>query len=312
MTILIHEFGHILATKALGGTTNGIVLWPLGGLALCGSTGKGPCGDLKVSIAGPLMHIPQGLIWYGLYYLATASSGDGDGDGDSDSDYDHHWFIRQLFKIGMDYGLLKSHFLLLLFAKAAQLNMILMVLNLLPMYPLDGINVLVSSLLIFGLDQNRTGSLVAKAGMGLSLICGVLFGVVIFQSGLNIVVFGWCFYQNWNLYKLADNERADEHPLFTVQENGQGHGHGYDESSNDTVYRVDHEYGQMPTWSNANNNSGGFSSGTQQQSPWWKFWSGRQSSGSGIVAMSDQDSQSFLSSGQNSNNNGAVEEDYGF
>jgi Zn-dependent protease len=31
ITILIHEFGHIVMTKALGGEVLGLVLWPLGG-----------------------------------------------------------------------------------------------------------------------------------------------------------------------------------------------------------------------------------------------------------------------------------------
>jgi len=296
ITILTHEFGHILATKALGGTIGGIVLWPLGGLALCGSTGRGPCGELKVSIAGPLTHIPQGCIWYGVYYLATKVVSHQD-------EFDFHWFIQQLFKIGLDYQLLRGHFLLLVFAKAAQLNLMLLVLNLLPMYPLDGGWVIVSSLLLCGLrDQNKIGSLVAKAGMGLSLTCGVLLGIVIFQSGLNVVVFGWCFYQNWKLYKLADNERADEHPLFSTQEGGHEQ-----INSSETVYNVDHaqtEYGQMPTWSNANNNTTG-SDSSGAQAPWWKLWRGRQG-----TAVGNQDSQAFLSTNQNGN--AAVEEDYGF
>ena len=32
-TVLIHEFGHALACKAVGGQAYHIVLWPLGGIA---------------------------------------------------------------------------------------------------------------------------------------------------------------------------------------------------------------------------------------------------------------------------------------
>jgi Zn-dependent protease len=75
ITILIHEFGHIVMTKALGGEVLGLVLWPLGGggggYALCGTTDKGPCGNLKVALAGPLTQFPQGAIWYGFYVLAA-------------------------------------------------------------------------------------------------------------------------------------------------------------------------------------------------------------------------------------------------
>ena len=50
-------------TKRLGGSVGGIVLWPLGGFALCGPT-EALSGDLKVALAGPLMHVPMGLLWW--------------------------------------------------------------------------------------------------------------------------------------------------------------------------------------------------------------------------------------------------------
>src|ERR671930_658535 len=31
--VLLHEFGHALACRSVGGTANQIVLWPLGGIA---------------------------------------------------------------------------------------------------------------------------------------------------------------------------------------------------------------------------------------------------------------------------------------
>ncbi len=72
ITILVHEFGHVLATKKLGGEVGVIVLWPLGGLAVCGPT-DGLVGDLKVALAGPLTHLPMGFVWWCVY--AAASGG---------------------------------------------------------------------------------------------------------------------------------------------------------------------------------------------------------------------------------------------
>ena len=53
-------------TKKLGGEVGGIVLWPLGGFALCGPV-ESLSGDLKVSLAGPLTHIPMTFIWWAIY-----------------------------------------------------------------------------------------------------------------------------------------------------------------------------------------------------------------------------------------------------
>ena len=63
----VHEFGHALMTKRLGGNVDGIILWPLGGFALCGPTDDFLVGDLKVALAGPMTHIPMTLLWWAIY-----------------------------------------------------------------------------------------------------------------------------------------------------------------------------------------------------------------------------------------------------
>jgi Zn-dependent protease len=63
----VHEFGHALMTKRLGGQVDGIILWPLGGFAFCGPTDDFLLGDLKVAIAGPMTHVPMALLWWGIY-----------------------------------------------------------------------------------------------------------------------------------------------------------------------------------------------------------------------------------------------------
>ncbi|KAL3802012.1 hypothetical protein ACHAW5_009417 [Stephanodiscus triporus] len=68
LTILVHEFGHALTTKRLGGTVDGIVLWPLGGFALCGPV-DALVGDLKVALMGPMTHVPMGFLWWVLYAI---------------------------------------------------------------------------------------------------------------------------------------------------------------------------------------------------------------------------------------------------
>lgn len=72
----MHEFGHALMTKRLGGQVDGIILWPLGGFAFCGPTDDFLLGDLKVAIAGPMTHVPMALLWWGIY---VAVKGEGFG-----------------------------------------------------------------------------------------------------------------------------------------------------------------------------------------------------------------------------------------
>jgi Zn-dependent protease len=47
VTVVVHELGHALMTRHVGGSVECILLWPLGGLAMCSAT-SGPCDDLKV------------------------------------------------------------------------------------------------------------------------------------------------------------------------------------------------------------------------------------------------------------------------
>ena len=43
-TVLTHELGHCLAARSVGGAVEGILLWPLGGLAFLGHS-AGPRGE---------------------------------------------------------------------------------------------------------------------------------------------------------------------------------------------------------------------------------------------------------------------------
>lgn len=68
LTVVIHELGHGLMNQKLGGTADKILLWPLGGFTMCSPlSGAGVIGDLKVAVAGPMMHFPQMFVWFVFY-----------------------------------------------------------------------------------------------------------------------------------------------------------------------------------------------------------------------------------------------------
>lgn len=59
VTVLLHELGHCLATRRLGGQVEGILLWPLGGLAYLAHA-SGPKGARQAGCSG----------WAGLQWQA--------------------------------------------------------------------------------------------------------------------------------------------------------------------------------------------------------------------------------------------------
>ncbi|MDI1318742.1 MAG: site-2 protease family protein [bacterium] len=133
LVVLLHEFGHALACRQVGGAADQIVLWPLGGVAYVAPPPR-PGATLWSITAGPLVNVVLLPVFYGLFYAAGAA-------GAFEQNPDLFRFLRAL--IIMDVSLL--------------------VFNLLPIYPLDGGQIL-RSLLWYPLGRAR--SLLAATGIG--------------------------------------------------------------------------------------------------------------------------------------------------
>jgi Zn-dependent protease len=136
--VLMHEFGHQLACRQVGGKTHDIVLWPLGGVAYV-TPPQRPGAMLWSIAAGPLVNVILFLISTGLSLL-----------GDS---------MRWADSMPNFFGYV---------AVFAYINLILLKFNLLPIFPLDGGQIL-RSLLWFPFGQARS--------MMIAIIIGFL-GVV--------------------------------------------------------------------------------------------------------------------------------------
>src|SRR6266496_5252369 len=56
LIVMVHEFGHALACRQVGGNANRIVLWPLGGVAYVDPPSR-PGATLWSIAAGPLVNV---------------------------------------------------------------------------------------------------------------------------------------------------------------------------------------------------------------------------------------------------------------
>jgi Zn-dependent protease len=125
LIVLMHEFGHSLACKQVGGQANQIVLWPLGGVAYV-SPPQRPGAMLWSIAAGPLVNVV-------LFFVATI-----------------------LLMLGGALGLFDRMPLFWGYiGTVAYINLILLKFNLLPVYPLDGGQIL-RSLLWFKFGKARS------------------------------------------------------------------------------------------------------------------------------------------------------------
>jgi len=140
--VLMHEYGHALACKQTGGKADRIVLWPLGGIAFVNPPPRAAANLWSIS-AGPLVNVALVFVFKGVGVWCRASG------------------VPEAMPNA--FALLKS---------LAYINVGLLIFNLLPIYPLDGGQILRSLLwFVFG----RARSLTIAAALGLLGFAGLLY-----------------------------------------------------------------------------------------------------------------------------------------
>lgn len=130
--VLMHEFGHVLACRSVGGSSDRILLWPLGGVAYVQAPPR-PGALLWSIAAGPPVNVA-------LLPPTIAAA----------------VFLPGALPQSHDFGTFLT--------TLATINIVLLVFNLLPIYPLDG-GQMVQALLWFFVGQAR--SLYAASVIGL-------------------------------------------------------------------------------------------------------------------------------------------------
>jgi tetratricopeptide (TPR) repeat protein len=194
--VLLHELGHALACRSVGGRVDRIVLWPLGGIALINPPPR-PGPFLWSIAAGPLVNLVLVLPTLGCYLVARWNGWD---------------YLRPD----------AAHFLFALTA----INLGLLIFNVLPVYPLDGGQLLYGVLWCFlgrgrGLQVACWLGLAGAAALGVLLLrwsplwAAVLTLFLFLQAGLGLFLArllrrpGWEHFFRANTYlRLGDHDLA--------------------------------------------------------------------------------------------------------
>jgi Zn-dependent protease len=181
--VLMHEYGHALACRQVGGTANQIVLWPLGGVAYVDPPQR-PGAMLWSLAAGPLVNVALVPV------------------------------LAILGAVSRSAGLAaRSHDFVALLEAIWIINIGLLVFNLLPVYPLDGGQIL-RSLLWFGIGRARSLMVATVIGFlgvaGLIAVAAYAQSVWIAVMAVFILMNCWAGLKNARmLLKIAKLPRRD-------------------------------------------------------------------------------------------------------
>src|SRR5438874_13291101 len=140
--VVLHEFGHAFAAKAFGINTPDITLLPIGGVARLERMPEEPVQELIIAVAGPLVNV---VIALGLFIADGAQA--------------------LLNPAAVEAGGL--------IAQLLTINIMLVLFNLLPAFPMDGGRVL-RALLATRMSYARATQVAATVGQGFAFVFGFL------------------------------------------------------------------------------------------------------------------------------------------
>lgn len=181
--VLMHEFGHSLACRSVGGQARFIMLWPLGGVAYVQPPAR-PGALLWSIVAGPLVNVVLVPITMILWMWAEAAG--------SRLTEEAQQFISTLMFI----------------------NVALLVFNLIPIYPLDG-GQIVQALLWFLVGRVRSLRIVAVFGLVFGA-AGGLAALLIQRDLWMALIAVFIFMRAWSGFQTART-------LSQMEARGLGH-----------------------------------------------------------------------------------------
>lgn len=155
--VVLHELGHALAARLYGVPTQDITILPIGGVARLGRIPEHPVQELVIAIAGPLVNLVIAAVL--LLVLLLLNSGD-------------LWFGAAS----------TGHFL----QNLMWANIVLVLFNLLPAFPMDGGRVLRASLAGV-LEYSRATRIAATIGQAMAILFA-LAGLLIVDNPLLLLV----------------------------------------------------------------------------------------------------------------------------
>jgi len=155
--VVLHELGHALTARKYGIETRDITLYPIGGVARLERLPQRPIEEFWIAVAGPAVNVVIAAL------LAPIC----------------------LFVVGTDFSAWTNSLLGLVLFPLLFANVLLVLFNLLPAFPMDGGRVL-RALLAIHLGQLRATTIAVQIGVAMAVVFGIV-GLVTGQLMLPVI-----------------------------------------------------------------------------------------------------------------------------
>ena len=186
LSILLHELGHAWVALRNGIPIEGIDLWMFGGVAKLGRDAGSPGVEFRIAIAGPLVTLVIAAVCFGL--SAAVSSGS---DALQSAQFDEDVTGATTAVLGY----------------LASVNVLLLVFNLIPAFPLDGGRIARAIAWKLTGDRNRATRFAARLGRAGGYLM-VAAGVALYAFTGDLVGGIWLAFIGWFLAGAARSAEA--------------------------------------------------------------------------------------------------------
>jgi Zn-dependent protease/predicted transcriptional regulator len=157
--VVLHELGHALMARRFDVPTKDITLYPIGGIARLQRIPEEPLSEFWIALAGPAVNVVIAAVLYGVIVAFEVPL-------QPEGIVDPGWgFVSALF----------------------WLNVILVLFNMLPAFPMDGGRVL-RSLLATRINYVRATQIASSIGQGMAILFGII-GLLYFNPVLLFIAF---------------------------------------------------------------------------------------------------------------------------
>jgi Zn-dependent protease len=209
LVVLLHELGHCYAARRVGGDAEEVLLWPLGGLAFVHAPRQWRA-QLTVALGGPLVNVAIAGVCFGVLLLLG----------------------KPLFSPGPG----ESPYIWIPRAILLEFNLVILLFNLIPLYPLDGGRVFQSLAWGYLLQRGRPGGAAYAnsllATLWASRVTAVLgIGYALYKGSLLLgIIFLWAWWNAEQLRRLMYEQEQggflgyDFSRGYTSLEAGSAHG----------------------------------------------------------------------------------------